>query len=435
MMHTRNFPYCIFVLAAVGCYFPKVDLGDIDGGAGNAGTTGGSGSESTGGSSSVEVIATGGSFAVETTPTGGSSSSDPLDIRRLQNGTPLTGVAQVAVGWGHVCALFNDGKVDCWGGNYGGMLGDGTMVSHIAPEPVQELSGSAVAIDADYTDSCAKFSDGRFQCWGSNNYGQLGDGTTIERHLPTGTVTGFTQVSLGEYHTCGLTSSGTVSCWGDNTIQQYSTSVGDMSLLPVPISGLSNVTQVSAGANIDCALQSDMSVWCWGHGVGAICAVNSGSFALAPIVSGAVQISSGGAHACAVTTTGTVTCWGANHDGQVGSGASDSVDCVNYSWPPGTVPDLGEVTQVAAGYSHTCALLKTGQVACWGYNVQGQLGDGTIVSHATPSLAIGVKNAISISAGYGQTCAVIADGSLMCWGNFSSYLEIPPQAIPYIVTR
>jgi hypothetical protein len=446
-------------LITVGCTFPRVDLGDLplDGNSGSVGDSGGSstdssqttrggsasvstGGKSAGGLGSVVVVPSGGSSTLGSTLVGGASAGGQSST--IGSGAPLK-VAQVAVGWYHVCALLLDGSVHCWGSNYGGMLGDGTTTARVLPSaPVLGLSGIPSRIDADYTDSCAVYEDGGVQCWGSNNYGQLGDGTRTERTQAVNTIVGkVSQLSLGEYHSCALMPGGTVTCWGNNFHSQLGPSVSDggYSLTPVTMAGISTATQVSAGAALTCALLADKTVACWGTNSGSdACDALNVSKNTPTIVAGVgnvTQISAGSTHACARIADGTVTCWGRSSYGQVGEGASSSEACVRaQASTPVTVPGLTNVVSVAAGDSHTCALLANGKVTCWGYNKGGQLGDGTTTAHANPTEVLGVENAVRISAGYAQTCAVLSDDSLMCWGNFGFGPEVGPRPLATQVT-
>jgi alpha-tubulin suppressor-like RCC1 family protein len=346
-------------------------------------------------------------------------------------------IAQVAAGWYHTCALTVGGQVYCWGNNYGGMLGDGTQTDHLQPALVQGLGGPVISIDADYTDSCAVLADGRKECWGSNNYGQLGDGTTITRALPVDTILDpAMQLSLGEYHSCGALPDGTVQCWGDTTggaaglpVDQTATPT----VTPTPVPGVSTAKVVSAGAGMTCALLEDSTVSCWGM-------AGTGDQVSGPTVIVGVthvkQVSVGSVHVCVLHADTTVSCWGANYEGQVGAPA------VVPSWngadfcSPARVAGLAGVVQVASGDGHTCALLTTGQVECWGRNTAGQLGDGTTVGHFEPAMVVGIDNAVQISAGFNQTCAVLKNGALECWGNLFQLGDDshpPPQPVPAIV--
>ncbi len=122
------------------------------------------------------------------------------------------------------------------------------------------------------------------------------------------------------------------------------------------------------------------------------------------------QIAAGSDHSCAVVAGGQVKCWGYNLDGQLGDGT------FNSSWVPVSVSGLSGVTQIAAGYQHSCAVVSGGQVKCWGWNNFGELGNGTAVDSLTPVLVSGLSGVTQIAAGYGHSCAVVSGGQVKCWG-------------------
>jgi hypothetical protein len=263
----------------------------------------------------------------------------------------------------HSCALTSAGGVKCWGANYGGALGDGTTSRHYAPVDVVGLSAGVEAVAAGYDASCALTSAGGVKCWGSNSLGQLGDGTTVDRLTPVDVVglsSGVTAIAAGGVHGCALTSAGGVKCWGTN----YGTT-------PVGIAGLSGVTAITAGGPI-CALTRAGGVRCLGGDP------------LTPVdvpglSTGVTAIAADVGHACALTSGGGVKCWGLNDHGQVGDGG------VNDRPTPVDVSGLSRgVTAIAAGAFHSCAVLHTGGVKCWGANGVGQLGDRTYHRRLTP---------------------------------------------------
>ncbi|NLG95743.1 MAG: hypothetical protein GX491_00125 [Chloroflexi bacterium] len=207
-----------------------------------------------------------------------------------------------------------------------------------------EADGSN-SITAGGLHTCALTPTGGVKCWGLNNFGQLGDGTTTEystRPVDVIDLSSGVQAIAAEYnYTCALPTAGKVKCWGDNwygqiredtTTTHYST--------PVDVEGLSG---------------------------------------------GVRAITAGGAHTCALTTTGGVKCWGANWYGQLGNGTGA------YSPTPVGVEGLsGGVRAITVGYAHTCALTTAGEMKCWGYNYYGQLGNGTTTNSLTPVDVIGL---------------------------------------------
>ncbi|RIB35140.1 MAG: hypothetical protein BXU00_02990 [Candidatus Nanoclepta minutus] len=308
----------------------------------------------------------------------------PVQVRGLTN------VTQIALGASHSCALRSDGTVWCWGWNSDGQLGDNTTTNRYTPVQVRGLT-NVVQIALGEAHSCALKSDGTVWCWGGNWYGQLGDGTTTNRYTPVRVVnlTNVVQIALGEAHSCALRSDGTVWCWGWNSYGQLGDGTTTNRYTPVQVGGLTNVTQIALGAAHSCALKSDGTVWCWGWNsygqLGDGTTTNRYTpvqvRGLANILSTLInvtQIALGNAHSCALRSDGTVWCWGNNEHGQLGN------DIIAIGYVPLRVRGLTNVTQIALGYVHSCALKSDGTVWCWGWNSYGQLGDNTTTNRYTP---------------------------------------------------
>jgi alpha-tubulin suppressor-like RCC1 family protein len=199
------------------------------------------------------------------------------DGSRIDALTPVTvsGVSNavaVSAGGSHSCAVKSTGLVQCWGANLVGQLGDGNTVGEVAATPVT-VSGlsDAVAVSAGRAHTCAVTNDGRVQCWGENFDGKLGDGNTVGEVAATPvTVSGLSDVvavSAGRAHTCAVTNDGRVQCWGSNVDGQLGDGGVTNALTPVTVSGLSNAVAVSAGGSHSCALYQDGAISCWGSNV------------------------------------------------------------------------------------------------------------------------------------------------------------------------
>jgi len=336
--------------------------------------------------------------------------------------TGLTsGASAVAAGSWHSCALTSVGRVKCWGDITFGQLGDGTSEHRATAVDVLGLGPGASAIAAGYMHTCALIGGGGVRCWGRNDYGQVGDGTTAWRLTAVdvvGLASGVAAIAAGDYHTCAPTSAGDVRCWGWNEYRQLGDGSAMDRLTPVAVVGLPSGTRaLAAGQAHTCALTSGGGVKCWGENAWGQLGDGTTTERATPVdvvglTSGVTAIAAGQAHTCALTSGGGVKCWGWNGLGQLGDGTTnDQRTAVDVSGL------TSGVTAIAAGRIHTCALTSAGNVKCWGSNYAGQLGDGTTTDRLTPVDVAGLTGAIGAIAGGGEhTCALADGGGVECWG-------------------
>jgi len=324
---------------------------------------------------------------------------------------------------GYTCAVTGAGAAKCWGRNDLGQLGNGTRRSRSIPAAVHQLARGVVALSAGGHHACALTRAGAVKCWGFNRFGQLGDGTTWDDHrlTPVGVVglgSGASAIAAGHAHTCALTSAGGVKCWGGNGSGQLGDATQANRRTPVDVWGLaSGVAAIAAGFDHTCALTRSGAVKCWGANWSGQLGNGSGYEWQTPVdvlglTRGVLAIAAGGAHTCALTSGGAVKCWGANWSGQLGDGTTTDRPT------PVAVSGLTHgVVAIAAGLSHTCALISTGAVKCWGWNAYGQLGDGTMKQRLTPGPVAELgRGAAALTAGSKHTCALTSTGVVKCWG-------------------
>jgi alpha-tubulin suppressor-like RCC1 family protein len=307
----------------------------------------------------------------------------PVDVIGL-----TSGVATIALGDSHTCALTTDGGVKCWGWNVHGELGDGSTIDSLNPIDVSSLTSGVSAIALGSHHSCALTTSGGVKCWGSNAYGQLGDGSTIDSLNPidvSGLTSGVSAIALGEEHSCALTTSGGIKCWGDNSFAQLGDGSTTNSLIPVDVKGLtSGVSAIALGYFHSCALTMNGEVKCWGYNLHGQLGDGSTTDSLTPIdVSGLTSrvsaITLGYGHSCALTTTGGIKCWGRNAYGELGDGST-----IERHIPDDVSGLTSGVIAIALGGSHSCALTTTSGIKCWGFNFLGQLGDNSTTDRHTP---------------------------------------------------
>jgi alpha-tubulin suppressor-like RCC1 family protein len=354
------------------------------------------------------------------TPAGGVKCWGHNDTGQLGNGsngdsdTPVnvvglgSGVAEVSAGGFHTCALTTAGGVKCWGYNTFGQLGNGTWNDSNTPVDVVGLGGGVVAIAAGTMHTCALTSAGGVKCWGSNFYGAVGDGTGSDRHTPvdvSGMTSGIIDIAAGGDHTCAILAAGPPKCWGWNHYGQ----LGDGSTVdrntPVAVAGLSgSVATMAGGAHHTCAVTAMGSVQCWGRNTNGqlgdgttgnhttprmVCA---DAVCSAPLYG--VAVTAGGGHTCALTGAGGLLCWGGNYYGQTGDPSP-----IDHTTPVSVVGLPAGVQAADAGKLHTCAVTTDDGVKCWGCNSDGQLGDGTTSHRTAPNDVVGMLGKVGGARG------------------------------------
>ncbi|MGE3546694.1 MAG: RCC1 repeat-containing protein [Kofleriaceae bacterium] len=355
-----------------------------------------------------------------------------VTIRNVPAAVPgLNPATAIAVGYHHTCAQTAAGLA-CWGRNDYGQLGDNTDYERHVPTVIPTFSEASSAAPG-YLHSCA-VRDRKAWCWGRNTGGQLGDGSTADRLLPTivlaspsGQLTNVVQVVTGFTHSCALVdNAGTTSvyCWGRNDYAQLGAdpmgSAGVLQTRAIEVAGLTGVTRIAAGTYFTCALRpesgGESTVLCWGYnGNGQLGNGTPSSYSATPVavqsLGNATQIATGYMHTCAVTADHQVFCWGRNMGGELGQ-------------PAGVVPNSPIPIQIAgltamevqAGLAVSCARLMDDSVSCWGTNAYGELGDGSLASRATPEPVANGLKAVELAAKYSHGCARAADGTVSCWG-------------------
>ena len=320
----------------------------------------------------------------------------------------------------HNCAITGAGGVKCWGRSNYGQIGDGNTENRLVPVDVDGLTSGVESVTAGYN-SCAVTTSGGLKCWGRNTEGQVGDNSTSNRYSPVnvdGLTSGVEAVSCGQRHCCALLDTGGVKCWGDNNNGELGDGTTNDRLTPVDVTGLaSGVKVISVGSYHTCALTTAGGVKCWGANTGGRLGDNTEDDKSEPVdtvglTSGVVDLFTGDSHNCAVTTGGGLKCWGSNGSGQLGNNStSNALTPVNVTGLTSGVAGGG------AGPSHTCALLTSGGLKCWGSNDYGEIGDGTSIEKHIPANVTGLSSGVSaVVGGNDHSCALLASGDIKCWG-------------------
>jgi alpha-tubulin suppressor-like RCC1 family protein len=334
-------------------------------------------------------------------------------------------VVEMRGGGGHACEVRQNGVVVCWGAGADGQLGDGTTLSRSIPVALApDALGAARDLALGARHSCALLKDRSVWCWGANEAGQLGDGTTAPRTKPVAVrdsagrpLNGIAAIAAGGAFSCAAAEGGTVMCWGDNSAGALGqgTTAAEPTTSAQAVIGLENVATLSARDRHICALKSDKTVWCWGSneqgelGDGSQDLRSTPTPVLLPAGQSIDAVAAGAAHTCAIGG-GQLWCWGANQLGELGDGS-------NRDRPLPTPVPLPRVTTIVAAGHHTCAGQDTGAAWCWGANQAGQLGEGTTSNFGVPVPVTGIEDAIDLSAGDSFSCARRHDGTIWCWGD------------------
>ncbi len=330
----------------------------------------------------------------------------------------------VGNGGGHTCAIRGDGSLWCWGFNGDGRIGDGTFNDRSLPVGVVNFSSQAVQASGGLFHTCAVKSTGSAWCWGQGSDGQLGNNSTAATANPAavhGMSSGVVEVGSGHYHTCARKSDGSVWCWGKNDHGQLGNGTFTNSLTPVPVSNVSAARALAVGGNHTCIIGGAGGVGCWGSnqygqlGDGGA-ADRSTPYTINSLASGVVSLSAGSFHTCAVKSDGSAWCWGYNLKGRLGDGT-----VTNRNVPTAVSGFSSGIVQITAGGHQTCALRDDGSVWCWGANQFGQVGDGTTTDRLVPTAVSGLPfPAAGVFCGGAHVCALLDRGALWCWGNNDS---------------
>lgn len=346
-------------------------------------------------------------------------------------GCPATFVT-VAPGGLHTCATSSERLGKCWGQDDVGQLGDGAAGgSRHQPAEVVGL-GMVSGLAAGTEHACGIRENREVWCWGSNQYGQLGSGSSAASSAtpqkvgwppPTPpvippsqtTLTNVISVAAGDYHSCAALENGEVWCWGvDSNGELGSPQIRGNSDRPqlvtdlhIPnVGGPPRTLKVAAAGQFTCALLEGGEVWCWGLNTRGQMGrgTTSETETPAPVsgLSGVTAITVGHDQACALVGS-SVRCWGQNLAGF-------------SSTTPVAIANLPDAKGVAAGAMHACAILLDGSVRCWGSNYFGQLGTSSPSSSTTPIAVPGLTGGVRIAAGHYDTCMVQSSGALWCWG-------------------
>lgn len=338
----------------------------------------------------------------------------------------LNGVSnalQVAVGREHACALLQSKRVVCWGSNEFGQLGTGFESTVLKESAIAEYVNGVINVSTIFAGddhSCAITEQKELFCWGFNSFGQVGqlykdesrqiNGRAVIPQAERVVIEGVLDVGLGASHSCAVTTTGYVYCWGSNIYGQLGQGWSiEKTYKPLLVGSLVNQQKIDSSRNSICALSMSKSLRCWGAGEsGQLGSLDTGDLSL-PLGSTSTlaqysveEFSVGDRSTCAKLDKTTVYCWGSNSFGQVGFSNVSSNTLIPFSVAQFAL-DL--LTQIETGADFSCALHNS-DISCWGRNNLGQLGRMTTTTFATYSTINNSRwdlgpNSISISTSDG----------------------------------
>ncbi len=337
------------------------------------------------------------------------------------DGSPWPGVSvsfAVTGGGGAVTAPTQitgvNGIATVGGWTLGATLGANSLTATAA---APGLAGNPVSINALSMDiqtisggggnhTCAIASNGKTYCWGENNWGQLGDGSAIDRHQPTPLLNdpGLASLAATMFSTCGLTPRGQAFCWGSGAYLSYPWS-------PTPVGGALRFVTLNPGTFSVCGLGTDGVGYCWGANYNGQLGDGTTTPRSTPTaVAGGlhfINLVVGDKHGCGVTTTGEAWCWGTNQYGTLGDGTTTD------HYLPAPVATTERFTMLSLGNWHSCGLNTAGEAFCWGVN---GLGNGTGATELQPARVVGGHTFTTLTSGAAFTCGLTPSGAVYCWG-------------------
>ena len=315
-------------------------------------------------------------------------------------------VEQVSLGENHSGAITEDGSLWMWGWNIKGQLGDGTTEEKHTPVKVME-NVKMISLGGYYSGAITK--DGSLWMWGSNDRGQLGDGTTEDKHTPVKVMENVKEVSLGFFHSGAITEDGSLWMWGDNQYGELGDGTTEENHKDAPVKIMENVKTISLATFHSGAITEDGSLWMWGdNGYGRLGdGTTEEKHTPVKVMENVKAINLGCFHSGAITEDGSLWMWGGNQYGELGDGTTEEKHT-----PVKIMENVKNVSLSDANDSG--AITEDGNLWTWGWNYWGQLGDGTREDKHTPVKFMENVKAISFSKWYAGL--IKEDGSLWMWG-------------------
>jgi len=326
----------------------------------------------------------------------------------------------------HTCGLTRAGATFCWGSDAYGQLGNGPGGDN-ATAVLTKGDHTFATVSGGGRFTCGVVTGGAAYCWGSGSRGRLGNGSVAGSPIPVAVAGGldFRTLSAGFSHACALTDDGAAYCWGDNGTWQLGTVTLKLGLTPSHVVAHVSFSTIAVGDGFTCALAVQGETYCWGNNqagqLGSPGALMSAEPLLVQGTPAFTELGSGARHSCGVTADGAAYCWGDNRSGELGGGSTRPT--------PTPVPVAGGLTfsTISTGLDFTCGVTIDDAVYCWGDDSGGQLGtaaaleacDGRPCSSVPLPVSGGLRFA-SVAAGDTHACGLTTASLAYCWGRNSS---------------
>ncbi|MBL7256748.1 RCC1 domain-containing protein [Paractinoplanes lichenicola] len=339
----------------------------------------------------------------------------------------------IAAGQAHTCGTQTDNSLYCWGTNTYGQVGDGTVTDQLSPVKIGASVWSAVAPGEIAAMTCAIRTDGTLWCWGTT-------GLPLFKPLRIGTGTTWHQAAAGDQFVCAVRDAGALYCFGQQNAGRLGAGDTANHFGPTPVTTTAGTafSQVTAGQYHACAVGADTTLWCWGSatygqtGQGNSTQQNGPAQVTSP-ATGWTSVSAGALFSCGIRADTTMYCWGNNVFGELAQGATSTPQSTPV---PVTTPAATGWVQVSAGFQHACALRTDTKVYCWGSNGSGRLGFGTSAAALVPTVISGPGGYLTIGIATDHSCGIRDNGTLWCWGTGANgRLGVGSTADKYLPTQ
>ena len=314
---------------------------------------------------------------------------------------------------GFTAAITEENDLYLWGYNSSGQIGNGTVENQLIPEKILE---HVVSVQLGGSHSAAITEDGALYLWGENSYGQIGNGTTEAQLTPTKILDDVVSVSLGASHSAAVDKNGNLYLWGRNTAGQIGDGTTENKLTPVKILG--NVASVNLKTSCSAALAENGDLYLWGENFYGQVGNGTTTEQLVPqkVMEDVATVKISGTNSAAITKNGDLYLWGSNSNGQIGNGQGGSAGTSTIKQLSPTKV-LENVSNIAVSSENSAAITTDKNLYVWGSNFKGQIGNGDYGLWKRETLPTKrLSNVTDVELGDLHIAALTEGGDLYSWG-------------------